>query len=181
METNLGMKKNAPNKTLIAVVVLIAVVIIAAVAILGRQEPEDDGLHIKYASDAKVLLDQDSVQAAMDEAMKNAEDGNIGLYYKNDAYSTDGVHFTCFVGNSSANAFDMFLTIYSDAELTDQLYLSELLPPGSGYEEIDLEKALSPGDHTVYVALTQVGTDEDTGEQTALRQVVHTMDFHVSQ
>ena len=46
---------------------------------------------------------------------------------------------------------------------------------------IDVEHALDPGDHTVYVALTQVDTDEETGEQVIKHQVMHTMDFHVSE
>lgn len=35
------------------------------------------------------------------------------------------------------------------------------------------------GDHRVYVVLTQVETDAETGKQTIIRQVSHTMDFHV--
>jgi hypothetical protein len=74
----------------------------------------------------------------------------------------------------------MFLNIFADSDLTDELYLSQLVPPGSGFEEITLEHPLSKGDHMVYVALTQVETDEETGEQTICNQVVHTMDFHVT-
>jgi hypothetical protein len=64
--------------------------------------------------------------------------------------------------------------------MTDQLYLSKLVPPGSGFEEIELEHPLDQGDHTVYVALTQVETDEETGAQTIRNQVIHTIDFHVT-
>lgn len=184
MDTNPETRKQPVNKTLIAILALIAVVIIAAVAVvttLNRQKPEEDtGLTIQYASNATVMLDQDSIQAAMDEAMKNAEDGNIGLYYKNDAYSSDGVNFDCFIGNSSANIHDMFITIFADVDMTDQIYLSGLVSPGSGFEEIALEHKLDPGNHRVYVALTQVDTDEKSGEQTLLNQVVYTMDFHVT-
>lgn len=184
METSPETRKQPANKTLIAIIILIAVVIIAAVAVittLNRQKPEEDaGLTIQYASNATVMLDQDSIQAAMDEAMKNAEDGNIGLYYKNDAYSSDGVNFDCFIGNSSANIHDMFITIFADVDMTDQIYLSGLVPPGSGFEEITLEHELESGNHRVYVALTQVDTDEETGEQVLLNQVVYTMDFHVT-
>jgi len=134
---------------------------------------------IGYATEATVLLDQNSLQAAMDEAMANAKDGNIGLYYQNDATSSDGTNFDCFIGNSNSNIYDMFLTIYADAELTDQIFLSGLVPPGSGFESITLDHALDPGVHTVYVALTQVDTDEETGEQVLKNQVMHTMDFHV--
>jgi hypothetical protein len=125
------------------------------------------------------MLDQDSLQAAIDEAMENAKKGNISLLYKDNAYSDDGSTFSCYIVNSAANAYDMFLTIYADSAMTDELYLSKLVPPGSGFEEITLEHPLDKGDHEVYVALTQVETDEETGAQTIRNQVVHTMDFHV--
>jgi hypothetical protein len=116
----------------------------------------------------------------MDKAMENAKDGNISLLYKDNAYSTDGSTFSCYIVNSANNAYDMYLTIFADSAMTDELFLSQLVPPGSGFEEITLEHPLEKGDHTVYVALTQVVTDEETGEQTIHGQVVHTMDFHVT-
>lgn len=148
--------------------------------IRGGQDDPSDG-RIGYATEASVLLDQDSLQAAMDEAMANARDGNVGLYYQNDATSRDGINFDCFIGNSSSNLYDMFLTIFSDSELTDQIYLSGLVPPGSGFEHITLEHELEPGVHTVYVSLMLVDTDKETGEQVIKSQAMHTMDFHVSE
>jgi hypothetical protein len=73
----------------------------------------------------------------------------------------------------------MFITIYGDESMSDELFLSQLVPPGSGFESLTLEHPLSTGDHVVYVALTQVETDEETGAQSIHNQVVHTMDFHV--
>lgn len=167
-----------------AAIVTAAAVTVAAVTVANSRKEDSSNnnqLAIGYASEATVLLDQTSLQAAMDEAMQNAKDGNIGLYYQNDATSKDGIEFDCFIGNSSSNIYDMFLTIYTDAELTDQIFLSGLVPPGSGFEHITLEHELEPGVHEVYVALTLVDTDEDTGDQTIKGQVVHTMDFHVSE
>jgi hypothetical protein len=63
--------------------------------------------------------------------------------------------------------------------MTDELFLSKLVPPGSGFETITLEHPLETGDHVVYVVITQIDTDEETGAQTVKNQVVHTMDFHV--
>lgn len=141
----------------------------------------DEGVpKIGYAADATVMLDQDSLQAAFDEAMKNAAEGNVGLKYKNDAYSTNGEDFECYIANSESNLFDMFLTIYADVELKDQLFLSGLVPPGSGFESVTLDRALDGGDHTVYLVLTLVDTDEETGQQVIKNQVTHTMDFHVT-
>lgn len=169
------------NKLLIAILALIVVIIggVAAVVIALNGRDKDSGLTIDYATDATVMLDQQSIQAAMDAAMENAKNGNIGLSYKNDAYSENGVDFDCHIANSSANLYDMFLTIFSDAEMTDQIYLSGLVPPGSGFKRITLEHPLDVGDHRVYVVLTQVTTNEE-GEQVVCHQVAHTMDFHVT-
>jgi hypothetical protein len=164
-------------------VIIIAAAIVAAAVIIvvgiTLNQPKDTGPGIGYATEAKVMLDQESLQAAMDAAAENAKKGNIGLMYQNDAYSVDGRNFQCYIVNSPSNEYDMFITIFADADLTDELYLSQLVPPGSGFEKLKLEHALSVGSHTVYVALTQVETDAETGEQTIRNQIVHTMDFHV--
>ncbi len=180
------MEKQKPlDKRLLAVIAGLVVIIAALVFfLLFRQDTatieDGDTPRIGYATDAAVMLDQESLQAAMDEATKNAAEKNVALWYRNNAYSDDGVTFKCFVGNSSGNLYDAFLTIYADAEMTDQVFLSGLVRPGSGFEEITLDHALDPGTNTVYVAVTLVDTEED-GTQTIKSQVVHTMDFNVSE
>lgn len=169
------------TKIVIAAIVAAAVAVIAiivAVVALRGQEETDSG-RIGYSSDAVVVLDEDELQAALDEAAQNAANGNVALWYQNNAYSDDGTHFMCFIGNSKSNLYDCFLTIFTDAELTDQVFLSSLVPPGSGFEEIDLDHPLDAGDHTVYVAVTLVSDDEN-GDQVIRGQVVHTMEFHVN-
>lgn len=174
-----------PNKALIIAAALIIVLLASIVVILLTRPslssiPDQGTPKVGYSTEAKVMLDQDTLQAAMDAAMENARNSSVGLRYKNNAYSTDGVNFDCLIVNSSANIYDMFLTIYADAELTDEIFLSGLVRPGSGFDSITLEHSLEPGDHRVYVALTQVDNDEETGEQVIKNQVMHTMDFHVS-
>lgn len=168
---------------LLAILIVLLGAILAVVLLRGNSETISDGDTplIGYATEAKVMLDQDSLQAAFDQAMENARNGRISLRYKNNAYSTDGINFDCLIANSANNIYDMFLAIYADAELTDQLFLSGLVPPGSGFDSVTLEHALELGDHTVYVALTQVDTDEETGEQVIKNQVMHTIEFHVTE
>lgn len=182
METPAENKKTPAlsNKVVIAAAaaVIAALAIVAVLLLNGKKDNTTAG--IGYATEARVMLDHDSLQAAFDEAMRNAEEGNVGLKYKNDAYSDNGTDFECYIVNSESNKYDMFLSIYADAELTDQIFLSQLVPPGSGFENITLDHTLEVGDHTVYVALTQVDTDED-GKQVMKNQVLHTMDFHVTQ
>ena len=174
---------DSSKKIVIIAAVIIAALLIVVVVLLTRS-PQGAGNsnapQIGYATDAKVMLDQDALQAAVDEALKNAADRNVALQYQNEAFSSDGTTFSCYIVNAPENLYDMFLTIYADSELTDQLFLSELVPPGSGFEEITLEHALEQGDHTVYVAVTQVDTDEETGSQVIKNQVMHTIVFHVS-
>lgn len=134
METPTQAPKTLSNKTVISVAAVIIALLLGVVAFLlirpATTNIDDQGVpKIGYATEATVLLDQQSLQAAMDEAMANARDGNIGLYYQNDATSNDGINFDCFIGNSSSNVYDMFLTIFADAELTDQIFLSGLVPP----------------------------------------------------
>lgn len=169
------------KKIIVIAAIIIALLIGVVVFLLVRQTTtiaDGDVPKIGYSMEAKVLLDQDALQAAADEAIRNARENRIALRYKNDAHSTDGKTFSCLLANSPSNLYDMFITIFADAEMTDQVYLSELVPPGSGFEEITLDRALEKGDHTMTVVLTQVDTNED-GEQVLKNQVSHTVEFHV--
>jgi hypothetical protein len=166
---------------IVSVFVAIAAVATAAIVLVNSMKTETVDTGIGYATEAHVMLDEDSLQAAMDKAMENARKGNVSLLYKDNAYSTDGTNFDCYIVNAATNKYDMYLGIYSDIEMTDELFLSQLVPPGSGFESITLEHSLDVGNYVVYVVVTQVDTDEETGEQTMVNQVVHTMDFHVQE
>lgn len=182
METNDAAKKpSAPSNKIIigAAAVIVAAVVGVGAFVATREPPEDNTSMIGYA-DATVFLDEASLQAAMDDAMRNAADSSVALRYKNNAFSNDGINFECYLANSSGNLYDAFFAIYADAEMTDQVFLSKLVRPGSGFEEITLDHALDPGLNTVYVVVTLVDTEED-GTQVIKSQVIHTMDFNVSE
>lgn len=174
------------GKTKLAIIIACAVVSVAVcitvcvMAMQSNKEPADAtaNMLVQYDNTASVILDQESLQDAVDEAMKNAQDGQVALEYKNDAYSSDGKTFSCYIVNARQNAYDMFLTLYADTEMTDQIYLSGLVPPGSGFEEITLDRELEKGDHLVYVAVTQVATEDNI--QVIKNQVAHTIEFHVT-
>lgn len=178
--------KQASGLTSKKIIVIAAVIIVLLlgmiVFLLARPSILDitDGNvpKIGYSMEATVITDQDALQAAADEAIRNARENRIALKYKNNAYSTDGKTFSCLLANSAGNLYDMFLTIFTDPEMTDQVYLSGLVPPGSGFEEITLDRALEKGDHTMIVVLTQVDVNEN-GEQVLKNQVSHTVEFHV--
>lgn len=176
-------KKQLSTKAVIIVAALIVLlVIIAATVIVIKatgEKPPAPSSGIGYSSEAQIMLTQEELQAAAAAAWANSENGGVALLYKDGAYSYDGINFSCYIVNSPLNAYDMFLAIYTDIEFTDQIFLSRLVPPGSGFNSLKLSHPLELGDHEVYVVLTQVKIDEETGEEAICNQVIHTMPFHV--
>ena len=162
-------KRKSP-KAIIAAVCVVAVVAggvgLYASGVIGPKEEDDGG--VRYAAEGVMILeDTGGIYDVL-------EPNSIALEFKNDAFSNDGKTFACYLGNSALNEYDMYVAIYSDAELTVLLYMSGLVPPGSGFEEITLDKELEKGDHRVYIAFTQM---EDP--KTIHAQTIYTMDFHV--
>lgn len=137
-----------------------------ATGVIGGAEKEPPVM--QYAMKGVVLMD-DTDRGELES------ESYIALEFKNNAYSKDGKTFECYLGNSPINKYDMFIAIYTDASFDDQVYLSGLVPPGSAFEEITLDRTLEVGDHRMCVAFTQV---EDDGV-TAHAQTLYTMDFHV--
>jgi hypothetical protein len=135
------------------------------------------GLTIGYAEGVTEVEDPDALQKLVDDAFNAAQEQGFELEYKNGAYSTDGVNFDCYIANASSNQYDMFISIYADAELTDELFVSQLLRPGSAFDHVTLNRQLDIGRHRVYVPHTQV-TVED-GQQVIAGQITVTMDFSV--
>ena len=125
---------------------------------------------IPYADDAVVL--------AGGGELEPAQQGWINLKYNYQAFSRDGVHFSCLLANDAGNEYDLFFDIFADVEATDRLYLSGLLPPGTALKNIELDRALPAGSTTVYVAFNQVDFDEN-GEQALVGQTVVTVEFIV--
>ena len=136
-----------------------------------------EGFRIGYQEGTTVVEDPEALQKAVDEMTEKAKD-TVGLEYKNDAFSENGIDYDCYIANAERNQYDMFIAIYADAEMTDELFLSGLIPPGRALDHIHLNHALDPGANTVYVAFSQI--DEIDGEQVMHAQVMVTMAFNVS-
>lgn len=164
----------------VAIIVPTAIVAAAAVAITviitSQKAPADTGgPKIGYAQGA-VAMDEDALQKLVDE-MAHADGDGLVTEYKNDAISYDGENFSCYVGNSPANLYDMYIQMFADEGYTDQIFLSELLRPGTVFKEITLEHSLPRGTHKVYTVFTQVEEDLETIHG----QVVVTMNFTVAE
>jgi hypothetical protein len=162
-----------------AAFLLAGLLVLSTLSGCRKEDEKQSGLILDYASEGVVEMENpEELQKAFDEAKKAAQEGMFSLDYRNDAYSSDGKTFSCYIGNSRLNQDDIFIAIYADPECTDELYISQLLRPGVAYETIELNRALEPGDHTVYVPHTKIRMID--GAQTIVGQVVITLDFHVS-
>ena len=166
---------------------LLALLLTATVALTGcARKPEiapetqetSNGFRIGYQEGLTAVEDPDALQHAVDEMIEKGKE-TVGLEYKNQAFSTNGIDFECYIANAQRNEYDMFIAIYGDQELTDELFLSGLMPPGSAFDHLTLNHALEPGANTVYVAFTQI-TEAD-GEQAIHAQVLVTMIFNVTE
>ncbi len=134
-----------------------------------QEEKEDEektglgGLKIGYADEGVTTVeDPDALQKEVDEMVEAAKDNEITLEYKNDASSTDGENFDCYIANAVENKYDMFVGIFADPNMEDELFVSQLLRPGSAFETIKLNHPLERGTHEVYVFFTQVEEDLET-------------------
>lgn len=140
-----------------------------------ESEENSSGPKLKYASQGVTAIDEDSLQKSVNELMKADEGDRMALYYKNNAYSTDGNNFTCFIGNSPANPKDAYFVLCKDSELEDVVYISDLLRPGEAFESLTLEDALGEGSHTIYCGQTMVNENQEI-----TNQLVFTLQFNVS-
>jgi len=162
---------------LLVLILLVAVVGVAAFVLRSGQsaqsvDPSQDN-KLKFATDGITAIDEEGLQKAVDEMEEKSKE-TVGLYYSGSASSSNGTDFTCYLGNSPSNQYNAFYTLYADAELTDLVFLSDLLRPGEAFQSITLEHALPKGTTMVYCALTLVEDDLETIHN----QIVFTVDFY---
>ena len=163
-------EKKPSKKRLLLVILFFLAVGIAVVSVyfaFFREKP-DDG-RIPYEQGV-VLLGGETIEPV--------EQGWLALTYDYKAFSSDGIHFSCFLTNDASNLYDLYFDIYADDTLRDQVFLSGLIPPGYGLKQIELNHALPAGTTKCYVVFNQVDTDED-GNQSMVNQMLVTVDFVV--
>jgi hypothetical protein len=177
--------RKAPVLLIVSVLLVLVLGLLGAVVyLLTRQDgketsnAETASPRLEYATEGVIFTeDPDALQKAYDEAAEKVEESVVPLSYRNVARSEDGVEFNCYVANPERARFDMFVAIYADAGMTDELYMSQLLRPGTAYDTIRLNRALPPGRHEVYAVFTTI--DEEDSVQVIRGQAAVTMEFRV--
>lgn len=147
---------------IIVILLLLAIGVAAAVFILNKDDdaqlPDNGGL-IQYEAG---VVNYEDAKKVYDEMQQRAEDGMVGVKYSNNAISEDGKHFTCKIENPIRNGYDMYLNIYKDETMEEQLLLTGLIPAGSGIEEFESEITLEPGEYKSVLVMTLVEDDHST-------------------
>ena len=108
------------------------------------------------------VVNYEDAQRLYDEMQERAENGTVGVQYSNNAISTDGIHFSCKLQNPIRNGYDMYMNIFKDEDMTEQILLTGLIPAGSGIEEFESEIPLEPGEYKSVLVMTLVEDDHST-------------------
>jgi hypothetical protein len=176
-------KKDSKSKIIIIVLVIVIVLMAAggvtAFILLnnnnGNQTKDDNPavtteaesksensnpLLLNYDSGA-VALDENGLEKQIEEMRKNSE-GNVSLEYKNEAESTNGKDFNCYLANSELNTEDMFFAVFTDASMTEQMYLSGLIKPGTSIQKFTSDIPLEKGEYSAVCVFTTVSDDHET-------------------
>lgn len=166
MEANVESKAGSSKKNrkwLLVLLLALSMMVAAAIFFARRNKEEDsDDRTLGYENGAVVVSDQDELQRLVDGMVEMTKDGMVSLEYKNVASSSDGKNFSCYIANSVKNKYDMYLGIYSDMTLEEELFLTQLLRPGTGIEEFEAARTLEPGSYDAVLVFTQVKEDHET-------------------
>lgn len=156
-------KKNKKKKILLLLIIMLVLIAVGIAVFLwyrNREKDDDDSGKLGYEATAVVVTDPDELQKMVDD-MAN-QNGKISLEYKNVAQSSDGSNFNCYIANSASNVCDMYIGIYTDATYEEELYLTQLMKPGSGITSFKCNKKMKPGHYDAVLVFTLVEDDHKT-------------------
>lgn len=164
-------KKNSGKKTIIILLVIIIALLVLGGAVLifalnrsdkeSGSQSESTGKQIPLEMTAGVLS-PDKLKEWNEQALKNMEDNQIPIIYAPTANSADGVNFKCDIGNPEGAKYYMYLDLYSDATLSEEVYLSGLIEPGKGITSFTTNKAFPKGETDAVLVFTTVRDDMKT-------------------
>lgn len=156
------LKKEKIIIAVLAVVLLIVIAVLAVFLLKQKEEPAVSASSVSNQYDANVIVDDPAtLQDMVDEIMEKAKEGQMALNMQVEARSEDGENFSCYLANSEANSYDMYLIISLD-ETQEELCRTGLIPLGGRIESFTSSVKLEPGTHTGTVTFVQVEEDMET-------------------
>lgn len=161
-------EKKSSNKTVIIILIIVIILLLAGGATFfilnANKSPESEstgGKQIPLEINAGVLS-PDKLKEWNESALQEMEDNQIPMIYSPTATSTDGVNFECEIGNPAGAKYYMYLDLYSDTSLEEEIYLSGLLEPGKGITSFSTSKTFPQGETDTVLVFTTVQDDQKT-------------------
>ncbi len=144
-------KKTQPKtKLLVGAVGMLSVIVVAAgvaiVMLLNRPETEPTEAVEKIGMEAGIVTNEDDLAD-----LELNEPFSFTTLYERDIYIKNGREAACYIGNSDSNYYeDMYIQIYlndENDEMSEEIYVSKVIPRGSHIESFTAERDLEPGDY----------------------------------
>lgn len=163
-------RENKPQKerktilftTVVIILVGIIVALLMIVLFTGKDENDKSSSDQVIGYESNVVVDdEEALQDAVDALFAKAKEGQMTLEMKTEAHSLDGKTFSCFLGNSISNNYDMFMVLYRD-DTQEEIYRTGLIPMGARIEEFTLDEALESGSYSITIVYNQVEEDHKT-------------------
>jgi len=162
-------QKSRSKVVIILVLILIVIVIFFAsviIYLLSNQNKTIADNNTESAGAVEIegniiLDDPKSLQDAVDEMYRKAEEGRMTLEMQVETYSQDGENFSCFLANAKENNYEMYMILYRD-DTQEEIYRSGLIPIGARIENFTTTVKLEPGTYVGTLVYCQVEEDGET-------------------
>lgn len=164
-------EKKSSQKTIIILLLIVIILLIAGGAVFfilnankGNGETSDatsGGKQIPLEVNAQVL-DPERLSNWNEKELAAMEDNQIPIIYSPVVNSKDGETFACQIGNPAGAKYYIYLDMYSDTTLEEEIYLSGLLAPGQGITSFKTSKKFPEGETDVVLVITTVQEDRNT-------------------
>lgn len=167
-------EKKSSNKKVIIILLIIVIVLligggVTALVLLNGSRGSGESNSMPTMSNGQIplevnagVLSPDQMAEWNSEALQQAEDNQIPINYAPIANSVDGKNFACEIGNPDGAKYYFYLDLYSDTTLSEEVYLSGLIPPGRGVTSFQTNKEFPKGETDAVLVITTVQDDRST-------------------
>lgn len=161
-------EKKSSNKKIIIILIIIIVLLLVGGAVFfiwnaksGEGGESTSGNQIPLEVNAGVLS-PDKLKEWNESVLAEIEDNQVPIIFAPTATSVDGENFSCEIGNPAGAKYYIYLDMYSDTSLSEEVYLSGLLAPGQGITGFKTNKSFSTGETDIVLVITTVQDDRKT-------------------
>lgn len=162
-------EKKSSNKKIIIILIIIIVLLLVGGAVFfimnnksGKEgEESTSGKQIPLEVNAGVV-NPDHMKEWNESVLAEMEDNQVPIIYSPTATSADGENFSCEIGNPEGAKYYIYLDMYSDTTLSEEVYLSGLLAPGQGITSFKTNRAFPKGETDIVLVITTVRDDRAT-------------------